>query len=124
MLVAPLNDAPVHRGDLLAIVTDEGVLVHRLVSRVSNGLILQGDALPAPDPPVPDSSVLGRVLVISRHGRERRLTTWAWRFLNRVLATHSRVLARLAPDPSRQLMWALLRLPHYVVAWTVWRTRW
>jgi signal peptidase I len=124
VLVAPLNDAPVHRGDLLAIVTDESLLVHRLVRRTTRGLVLKGDALTFLDPPVTDSFVLGRVLKIARGDRERSLTTLGWRFLNRLLADYSRGLARLAPDPSWRLMWALLRLPHYVVAWTVWRVRW
>ena len=47
-----------------------GLIVHRVVRNAADGLITRGDALPACDPPVMSSHLLGKVTSIQR-GRAR-----------------------------------------------------
>ncbi|HXH05841.1 MAG TPA: S24/S26 family peptidase, partial [Vicinamibacterales bacterium] len=64
VIVAPVADpAP---GDILLCRSGDRLVVHRLIaSEGSDGarrFILQGDAVPRPDPPVDRADVLGRVV--------------------------------------------------------------
>lgn len=72
-----VHPAEHHRlGDVLLRVQGNNWIAHRLIrhTRDAEGLprlILRGDALPAPDPPVPPETVLGRIVGIERKGQIR-----------------------------------------------------
>ena len=81
-------------GDIVLFGRDQRLFAHRVVTRgvVTNGqtheaeILTRGDAMPAPDPPVPESDLLGKVSFILRNGKciepSRRLCLW-----QRTLAT-------------------------------------
>ena len=59
-----------------------GMVIHRVQGRDSSGnMILQGDACPLPDPPVPADKVVGRVIAVAREGREVDESSWSGRQL-------------------------------------------
>jgi signal peptidase len=57
-----------------------GIVVHRVVGMLTQEeedfLLVKGDAARAPDPQVPASRVLGRVVSIERHGRRSSSGSW------------------------------------------------
>lgn len=64
LLITPVDPSGnFRRGTLLAVLSEGHVVVHRVVGvdAGSGRLVLQGDNLPAPDPPVLSSQVLGQV---------------------------------------------------------------
>lgn len=48
-------------GDIIAFMTGERIVVHRLVHRSGRQLLTRGDAMLLPDPPIDDGAVLGAV---------------------------------------------------------------
>lgn len=62
-------------GDIVLFGRDRRLFVHRVVNRsiVTKGqdaeILTRGDAMPAPDPPVSESDLLGRVSFILRNGK-------------------------------------------------------
>lgn len=54
--------------------SDGGVVVHRYRRRLPAGHRLQGDTCVAPDAPVGDALLIGRVVAVRGRGRARRLT--------------------------------------------------
>ena len=86
--IAPAGVAGLRRGDVVAVAAaqskgggpDAGsdLIVHRLLRREGAALVLQGDACPAADAPVPDSALLGRVVVRERRGRSALIGS-GWR---------------------------------------------
>jgi hypothetical protein len=69
--VAPIAEAPLRLGDVVAFLTPEEdrLTLHRLVARQGEAWMLQGDNLQFPDGLVPQQSILGRVTGIARRGR-------------------------------------------------------
>jgi hypothetical protein len=123
--LVPLLDAAPRLGELLAVVADGGLLLHRLVARAGAGLVLKGDALAFPDAPVEPGSVLGRVVAIERGGRVVRIDGAVWSVLDRVLAFHSRRCVGPRTVTARRAVRGVARVPAYAVAWTVGcRLRW
>lgn len=80
-------------GDVVVVRAGSGMVVHRLVGLRDGRLVLHGDNVPASDPPLMASSVIGVVTAVeSRRGPWRRLDTAG----ERVLAHATAVLARTA----------------------------
>lgn len=59
------------KGDLVLFNRDCRLFVHRIVARdvESSSVLTRGDAMPAPDPVVQNSELLGRVSLIVRNGK-------------------------------------------------------
>ena len=58
------------RGDVVLVLADRGLTAHRVIARKGPQLILRGDNTPAPDDPVEESQVLGRVTYVLREGKK------------------------------------------------------
>jgi phage repressor protein C with HTH and peptisase S24 domain len=71
--VEPLRDFA--RGDVVLVLAERGLTAHRVVSRRGTTLILRGDNAPAPDDPVEESQVLGKVTYALRDGK--RVNVWS-----------------------------------------------
>jgi signal peptidase I len=76
LLIERASPAEVSEGDIVLYRLDRRLMVHRVVAKVSAPgdvtLLTRGDAMPATDPSLPDSALLGRVSLIVRNGRNIR----------------------------------------------------
>jgi len=71
LVVERISIGAAAEGDIVLFGRDRRLFVHRVVAKrgPKNAAILtRGDAMPAPDRPVPESDVLGRVSLILRNG--------------------------------------------------------
>ena len=59
------------RGDVVLVLAARGLTAHRVIARRGSQLILRGDNAPAPDDPVEESQVLGKVTYVLREGKKR-----------------------------------------------------
>ena len=91
IMVEPRNGNSVSTGDIIFYRRPDGSLAaHRLIK--INGredsliLITKGDALKYIDPPVNDTQVMGRVILIEGQERKLRLNGRPGRFLGRLIA--------------------------------------
>ncbi len=74
LTIAPCQGASPSQGEVVAFAPREDrLLVHRLVARREDGLLLRGDAAPQADPLVARAEVLGVVTRAERRGRRVRL---------------------------------------------------
>ena len=106
--VHPIEHTVVHVGDIVLYCTPHnGIVVHRVVGISTHGeetiLLVKGDASGTPDPRVPQSQVLGRVVSIERRGRTIVPRSWTSRY---VAPLHAR-LFRL-----RRWTYGLLKQAH------------
>jgi hypothetical protein len=73
LVVERVGPEQVHVGDVVLVGWEGGFCAHRVVSAVGEGetrrWITQGDGMSAPDRPVPESELLGRVDYLIRAGR-------------------------------------------------------
>ena len=79
----------VEAGDVVLFRRGGRLVIHRVLSKTPTGLITQGDALATIDPPVDSADLLGKVVSMSRRGRNlpfqasssasQRLTRWLFR---------------------------------------------
>jgi len=73
LMVERVSGDQVHIGDVVLVGRDGRLCAHRVVSRSGDTETLrwvtQGDAMAAPDPPVNESELLGRVSYLVRAGR-------------------------------------------------------
>ena len=84
--VHPIEHTVVHLGDIVLYCTPHnGIVVHRAVGISTHGeetiLLVKGDASGTPDPRVPQSQVLGRVVSIERRGRTIVPRSWTSRYV-------------------------------------------
>lgn len=56
-------------GDIVLFTREQRLFAHRVVANGGSGMLTRGDAMPAPDPPVGESELLGRVSSIVRGGK-------------------------------------------------------
>jgi signal peptidase I len=56
-------------GDIVLFAREQRLFAHRVVANHGSGMLTRGDAMPAPDPPVGESELLGRVSLITRGGK-------------------------------------------------------
>jgi signal peptidase I len=73
--VSPVRFPDLVLGDVTAIkhASNERLIVHRIVGKLQNSLIIKGDNLPSNDGPIFPDRVLGRVCKIERKGKNIRL---------------------------------------------------
>jgi signal peptidase I len=77
LLVDRANSSAVSEGDMVLFARDRRLFAHRVVSkrghhedsRVVTQIVTRGDAMPAPDSPVSDRELLGKVSSILRNGQ-------------------------------------------------------
>ena len=71
LVIERISADAISEGDLVLFMHDRRFFVHRVVTKGSHdGAILTcGDAMPAVDPPVPESNLLGRVSFVERNGK-------------------------------------------------------
>lgn len=72
LVIEHTDSGAVSRGDIVLFGRDRRFFVHRVVAGSqpkSDAVLTRGDALPATDPPVPASDLLGRVSLILRNGK-------------------------------------------------------
>jgi hypothetical protein len=84
--VSPIENSSIRIGDVVFYSTAENnVIVHRIINKYGkNGnmkLLIKGDAGFGPTERVSSQDVLGKVVVIERNGRERRLDTKLYRII-------------------------------------------
>lgn len=71
--LAPIRQRPPCRGDLVALSTDDGLMIHRYLGRRPDGKILTaGDNVAYRDAPSPEEALIGVVEEIDRDGRPPR----------------------------------------------------
>ena len=91
--VQPIGGTALRAGEIaLYRSSGHGIVVHRVVGMLTQVeediLLVKGDAAKAPDPQVPASRVLGRVVSIERHGRRSSSGSWT---SGRVASLYARV---------------------------------
>jgi hypothetical protein len=69
----------VESGAIVLFTRDGRLFAHRVVARRNTHLVTRGDALEWQDPPICQDQLLGRVVTLTRNGRQRQppsLTIW------------------------------------------------
>jgi len=72
LVIERIDGAAVSEGDIVLYHRDRRFFVHRVVTKgqaQNPEFVTRGDAMPAPDPPVSGSDLLGRVSFILRNGK-------------------------------------------------------
>jgi len=72
LVIERISSDAISEGDIVLFGRDRRLFVHRVVTRSqpqSAEIVTRGDAMPAPDPPVSESDLLGRVSFILRDGK-------------------------------------------------------
>jgi signal peptidase I len=72
LVIARIQGESVTEGDIVLFGRDRRFFVHRVITKGRTqdaGFVTRGDAMPAPDPPVSQSDLLGRVSFILRNGK-------------------------------------------------------
>ena len=103
--VIPAAPIEIRVGDVICYESLPGrLMVHRVVARAGEQLLAKGDAVGTVDTVSP-ARLLGKITVVERSGRLRRLDTVAARVRNRVMAALSRrtPLFPLAVHVARRL---------------------
>jgi signal peptidase I len=100
LTIERIETETVSEGDIVLCARDRRFSAHRVVRKdgANSALLTRGDAMPQPDPPVPNNNLLGKVTMIERNGkcitprRNLRLSEQAIAALIR----HSNLAARVA----------------------------
>ncbi len=83
-------------GAIVVVQDGAGLLTHRLIRAEGATLLLWGDGLPGPDPPLAAAGLVGVAIARERSGRRLQLTGRLWSSLGSMLIHPSwRPLARL-----------------------------
>jgi signal peptidase I len=71
LVIERISPDAVSEGDIVLFVRERRFFVHRVVTKGSHDttILTCGDAMPAADPPVPGSNLLGKVSFILRNGK-------------------------------------------------------
>lgn len=71
LVIERVDRAALAQGDIVLVSRDRRLFAHRLLSKDEENaeFLTRGDAMTAPDPPVGDNQVLGRISFILRNGR-------------------------------------------------------
>jgi len=93
LMIAPCAVAKIRVGQLVAYASDDGrLIVHRVVALGAGTILLRGDGLAKPDPPVADADVLGIATIewqrpltfrLPRREEARYLLRAVWRRLTK-----------------------------------------
>lgn len=105
LLVEQAKSDGVSEGDIVLFGRDHRLCAHRVLKRLNHSqLLTRGDAMPAPDPVVPEAHLLGRVCFIVRKGkwitpsRKMGLSETAVAGAVRKSAIGARIVARLCDE--------------------------
>jgi len=73
LLIERVESQKVSEGDIVMFGRDRRLVVHRVIGRIETPaesmIVTRGDAMPEPDPPIPERDLLGKVSVILRNGK-------------------------------------------------------
>ena len=71
LVIERANSEAVSEGDIVLFRRDGRFFVHRVIGKITRDLAIltRGDAMTLPDPPVPDSDLMGKVVLIQRKGK-------------------------------------------------------
>lgn len=72
LVIECISSDAVSEGDIVLFGRDRRLFVHRVITKNHPqiaGIVTRGDAMPAPDPPVSEADLLGRVSIILRNGK-------------------------------------------------------
>jgi signal peptidase I len=101
LLIERVESHTVSEGDIVLFGRDRRLVVHRVARRIEtpaeSGIVTRGDAMPEPDPAVPEGDLLGKVSIISRNGNliaPRKTPRWTERAVA-VLVRRSDIAARV-----------------------------
>ncbi len=87
-------------GQVVVARTDSGLVVHRLIARRGDRLVLRGDNAPRADAPIAASAVLGHVSAVERpDGRTRRLDMPGSRIVALATAAYGQAQAAVGRGP-------------------------
>jgi len=120
LLLAPLGSRTISAGAVIAFRRESQLVIHRVLSAASSGVVAKGDALASPDPLVPWGQVIARVVALrSPDGRLVNLDAFPWPLVNRLLGGVASIASRLSLETCggaspRHLVWKTLRLPFYL----------
>lgn len=70
--LAPLGTRGVRVGDVVLLQVGEGAVIHRVVARWGGLVWTKGDLNPWREPPMPEASVVGRVIAVRQGDRTAR----------------------------------------------------
>lgn len=98
VLIEHVNSGEISDGDIVLFGRDRRLFVHRVINRRSEtGVVTCGDAMRAPDLPVHENELLGRVVLLCRNGNpiepKKRLSVWERLISNAV--RRSEIAARI-----------------------------
>ena len=103
--VEPTGARELRVGDVVLFQSGQLAVVHRMLYQYVRGgvvyLLTKGDAVPAPDQPVPQTRILGRVCAIERHGRRIDLDAPPARAFAMLIALASPLSAYWRPAAAR-----------------------
>jgi signal peptidase len=88
LVIERVSGDAVSEGDIVLFGRDRRFFVHRVITKgqpQNAELVTRGDAMRTPDPPVPESDLLGRVSFILRNGKCLK-PSQSWRFSERAVA--------------------------------------
>jgi signal peptidase I len=101
LLIECVENCAVSVGDIVLFGRDRRLFVHRVTGKIDTPgelkILTCGDAMPQPDPPVPEGDLLGKVSFISRNGKlivPRKTPRWTERVIA-ALARSSDFAARV-----------------------------
>jgi len=121
-LVRP-DPGRINRGALIACQRGEGLVLHRVLARTDAGVVIKGDALASPDPPVGWEQVVAGVAALRRAGKpEADLNVFPWPVINHALGVIAAIACRVPVENGgggarsflTRLAWKSLRLPFYL----------
>ncbi len=78
LTVRSLSSEQLHPGQILLYRRYGKLTAHRIIHVAGDHLVTRGDCIPAFDPPVQASEIVGRVVGISRNGRAIKLQPSLW----------------------------------------------
>ena len=119
----PPEPQRIRRGALIACRREEGLVLHRVLTRNQAGVITKGDALASPDRPVEWGDVVARGAALRRAGMPSAdLDAFPWSLINPLLGALSALAGRLRlkenirgmPSLLPRLAWISLRLPFHL----------
>lgn len=99
------SPAKLRTGHIVLCYRNEGLVAHRLIGKIGNGLITRGDSLLHHDQPFHEDQVLGQVVSVLRDGRVVDPSPIWWRRAAACVLRHSELCIRILLRLRRPL-WA------------------
>ena len=121
--LVPPDPGRITRGALIACRREDRLVLHRVLARTDAGVVIKGDALASPDPPVGWEQVVAGVAALRRAGKpEADLNVFPWPVINHALGVIAAIACRVPVENGAggawsfltRLAWKSLRLPFYL----------